>query len=360
MNQHKILLVEDEQHLRETIAELLIHNNYDVKDACNGHEALKIVDYWTPDLIISDITMPIMDGYSFQEIVKNNALLNQIPFIFLTAKNDPYEMEKCALLGVDHFLVKPFKIDNLIKIIDVKIERFAKIKNAHNIPSSSSYYMHEINTPLHGILGSIDLLINDNKSISENELELFYDSIKTSGERLNRTFKNSILYQNIINNKLENLDNQSCAIANEFLKVKDKIGYTDKRQSARIINDIDESNIKINQEYLHFILFELMDNALRFSKTNKEIIVTGKKFNAEYYEFTIQDYGIGFTENQLNDINAFQQFDREKREQQGLGLGLILSKILIQKVKGIFSIISQKNIGTTITIHFPLYLDADD
>jgi two-component system sensor histidine kinase/response regulator len=159
MNKNKILIVDDEQNLRDTITELLIHNNYDVKGAANGQEALKVLDDWIPDLIISDIMMPIMDGYLFQEIVKNTEVLNQIPFIFLTAKNDSNEMEKCALLGADHFLVKPFKIEDLIKIIEVKIERFLKIKKAPNnvIVSNSSYFMHEINTPLHGILGSINL-----------------------------------------------------------------------------------------------------------------------------------------------------------------------------------------------------------
>ncbi len=81
-NKKNILLVDDEQNLRDTITELLIHNNYNVKEAANGHEALKILEFWTPDLIISDIMMPVMDGYSFYEIVKDNEMLNQIPFVF--------------------------------------------------------------------------------------------------------------------------------------------------------------------------------------------------------------------------------------------------------------------------------------
>lgn len=360
MNKNKILIVDDEKNLRETIIELLTHNNYTVKGAVNGYEALKILDHWTPDLIISDIMMPIMDGYSFQEIVRNTDLLNQIPFIFLSAKNDPYVLEECALMGVDHFLVKPFKIDNLIKIIDVKIERFINIKNAHNIPSNSRYYMHEINTPLHGILGSINVLINHKKSINENELEIFYDSIKAAGDRLNRTLKNSMLYQNLVNNKLEILTNSYCEILSEFIKVKDKIADRDKKQLVRIKYNIDESNVKIDQEYLHFILFELTNNALKFSKINKKIIVSGKKFNSEYYELIIQDYGIGFTENQLKEINAFQQFDREKREQQGLGLGLITSKVLVKKTRGVFSITSQKLVGTKITIYLPIHIGDVD
>jgi CheY-like chemotaxis protein len=357
MNQNKILLVDDEQDLRETITELLIHNNYNVKGAANGHEALKILDEWIPDLIISDIMMPVMNGYVFHEIVRETKGLNQIPFIFLTAKNDPDELEKCTLMGVDHFLSKPFKIIDLIKMIEVKIERFLKIKNGYSNPNicNNQYFSHEVNTPLNGILGTIDLLIKHKEHLKENEINMFYDSIKTSGIRLNRTLKNSILYDNLINDELDFINDSYCEILNEFLKVKNKITKIYKTQLERIQFDIDESDIKIKEEYLHFILFELLDNALKFSQMKEKIIVSGKRHNAEFYELTIQDYGIGFSEIQLKEINAYQQFDRDKREQQGLGLGLFMSKTFMKKTGGVFSIISQMNLGTTIKLFFPLH-----
>jgi CheY-like chemotaxis protein len=357
MNNKKILLVDDEANLRETISELLAYSNYSVMTAENGQEALEILEYWIPDLIISDIMMPIMDGYLFQEIVKGSNLLNQIPFVFLTAKNDEEEKEKCILNGADLFITKPFKIEDLIKIIDVKIERFEKIKNAYNNlnASNNSNFMHEINTPLYGILGSINLLIKHKERLGENEIDMFYNSIKSSGERLNRTLKNSILYRNLKNNELEFLNDSTSEISNEFSKVKNKIANADKNQTKRIIFNIDESDIKIKDEYLNFILFELLDNALKFSEINKKIIVSGKKYNTEYYELTIQDYGIGFSEKELKEINVNQQFNRDKIEQQGLGLGLYLSKTFIKKTRGVFSIVSQKNVGTTIKLFLPLH-----
>ena len=357
MNNKKILLVDDEVSLSDTIRDLLILNDYTVKTAVNGQEALEILDCWTPDLIISDIMMPVMDGYLFYEIVKDTNLLNQIPFIFLTAKNDEEEKEKCILNGVDLFLTKPFKIENLIKNIEVKIDRFEKIKNAYNTinTSNNSYFAHEINTPLHGVLGTINHLIKNKKSFEEEKIDLFYNAIKISGERLNRTLKNSLLYRNLKNNELDFLDDSSSEISNEFSRVKDIIANTDKNQAKRIVSNIEESDIKINVEYLNFILFELLDNALKFSEINKKIIVSGKKYNTDYYELTIQDYGIGFTDKEIKEINVNQQFDRDKKEQQGLGLGLFISKTFMKKIKGVFSIISQKNIGTTIKLFFPLH-----
>ena len=357
MNRHKILIVEDEQEVRENIIELLIHNNYNPQGASNGHEALKVLDDWIPDLIISDIMMPVMDGYAFLEIVKDTKILNQIPFIFLTAKNDSDEMQKCTLMGVDLFLSKPFKIQDLVQIIEVKIERFLKIKNGNSNPnlSDNRYFSHEVNTPLNGILGSINLLIKHKENFKENEIDVFYDAIKTSGNRLNRTLNNSILYDKLNNDKLVFVNDTSTEIFNEFITVKNKITKIDKSQLERIQFDIDKSDIKIQEEHLHFILFELMDNALKFSKTNEKIIVSGKRHDAEFYELTIQDYGIGFSEIQLKEINAYQQFDRDKREQQGLGLGLYMSKTFMEKTGGVFSIISEENVGTTIKLFLPLH-----
>lgn len=353
MTLYKILVVEDELKLRETITEVLIFYNYDVKTASNGQEALKILDVWLPDIIISDIMMPIMDGHSFFEIIKDTKLFNQIPFIFLTAKGDDEEMEKCILNGADLFLKKPFKIDTLIKIIKLKIEKYDSIKNFAN-PRKNKHYFHEINTPLNGILGSVHLLIDDKNNLDENEIKFFQQAIKSSGDRLNRTLKNINLCQDLKNNKLKFSTNKFCEISNCFTVVKDRIGSLDKMQADRISHFIDESNIKIQENYLHIILYELVDNALKFSTIDYNIIVTGKKFNDQYYELSIEDFGIGFNDEEIKNIDAYIQFNRQQKEQQGLGLGLYISKTFIKRSKGVFSIISKKDAGTTLKIFLPL------
>ncbi|MFM9825109.1 response regulator [Flavobacterium sp.] len=358
MQKNKILLVDDELNLTETISELLIHNNYDVKCAANGQVALEILNHWIPDIIISDIMMPIMDGYKFQEIVNESKLLNQIPFIFLTAKNDVDEIEKCSLRGIDYFITKPFKTDDLIKIIQVKIERFEKIKDTYNTLNFSyeSGFIAEINRPLYGILGTIDHLIESKNNLEQNEIDLFYNSIKTSAKKLNRAIKNSTLYQNLKNNKLEFDDNFHTEISNCFFNIKDEITNTDEKQANRIFSSIDHSNIKIKEDYLQFILFELTDNALKFSKKSKKIIITGKKYNEEYYELKIEDFGIGFSDDELKKIDVNQPFKHDRTKQEGIGLGLFISKILTIKAGGVFTIISQKKFGTMIKLFFPLHI----
>jgi two-component system sensor kinase len=99
--QRKILIVDDELNIRETIEELLTITNYDTKTANNGQEALDVLENWTPDLIICDIMMPVMDGQDFQKlyIVINYCTIPRL----LTAKTADNLMRQCFDEGADDF-----------------------------------------------------------------------------------------------------------------------------------------------------------------------------------------------------------------------------------------------------------------
>ncbi|MGO4819271.1 ATP-binding response regulator [Flavobacterium sp. W22_SRS_FP1] len=355
MNKRKILLVDDDANLRETMLELLTHHNYEVKTASNGQKALQTLNDWFPDLIISDMMMPVMDGHAFHELVKENVLLSSIPFVFLTAKLEEDQMRKYLNQGADDYVPKPFNIKYLIEIIESRIERFEKIKNANrNIYlGDKKHFSHEINTPLNGILGSIDLLI-DNKGLDQEDVFKFYEAIKISGARLHKTMQNVMHFQNLKSDTLVFDTTSTTAILDDFLIVKTKIADGYENQEKRIIYEIDKANLKICEKYLQFILFELIDNALKFSPDNRNVMVSGTINSNDFYELVIKDFGIGFSENELNKIGATQQFNRDEKEQQGLGLGLFLSRIIVKKFQGVFSISSKEKEGTTIKIELPI------
>lgn len=132
MSTNKILFVDDEPNVRETIKELLVFKNYDVRTAANGQEALDLLECWIPDLIICDMVMPVMNGSELHENIKNNKFLSAIPFIFLSAKNEIDLIRKCLQDGADNFLTKPFKINELILVVTARLERLEKNKNVQN------------------------------------------------------------------------------------------------------------------------------------------------------------------------------------------------------------------------------------
>ena len=123
-----ILIVDDNQDISFHLKLILEDNSYRVETAKNGLEALELLSNLTspPDLIISDIMMPIMDGYEFFSKVSENLMWNLIPFIFLTAKTTPEDIRLGKMLGVDDYLTKPFMKEDLIAIIHGKIERSKK------------------------------------------------------------------------------------------------------------------------------------------------------------------------------------------------------------------------------------------
>ena len=121
----KILLVEDDHRILYNVKILLEFNDYEVVTASNGIEALKVLlsHEIQPDLIICDILMPEMNGYEFFQEVMENPYWSVIPFIFLTAKASPDDMNSAKILGVDDYIIKPFDEKFLLERVSEKLSR---------------------------------------------------------------------------------------------------------------------------------------------------------------------------------------------------------------------------------------------
>ena len=116
----KILIIDDELRLRETICELLSYAGYDVLDAQDGIDGLEKVQQFIPDLILCDIMMPVLDGYGFMEKHKISDYSN-IPVILLTARVELKDQEKGNALGIKGYLKKPFVFKELKNIIESQL-----------------------------------------------------------------------------------------------------------------------------------------------------------------------------------------------------------------------------------------------
>lgn len=118
-----ILLIEDNAGVLESTQELLQLEGFSVHTASNGQEGFLKIEQLLPDIIISDILMPLMDGLQLLSEVARYPKLNTIPFIFLSAKSEKTDVRVGLDLGADDYLVKPFEIDDLLKSIKGCLER---------------------------------------------------------------------------------------------------------------------------------------------------------------------------------------------------------------------------------------------
>lgn len=113
----KILIVEDNEDILETTAELLELKGYEVSTAINGLKGLEQAKIKLPNLIISDVTMPKMDGFEMLEALRSDASTAMIPVIFLTAKAQKTDVLRGAASGADRYLTKPFTMAELLKAV---------------------------------------------------------------------------------------------------------------------------------------------------------------------------------------------------------------------------------------------------
>ena len=119
----KILLIEDNQDLRENIEEILELSGYEVISAENGKIGVKAAHDFLPDLIICDIMMPELDGFGVLRILSQSQMTSHIPFIFLTAKAEKEDFRKGMNLGADDYITKPFDDVELLNAIDIRIKK---------------------------------------------------------------------------------------------------------------------------------------------------------------------------------------------------------------------------------------------
>ncbi len=117
-----ILVVEDEAQVRTLLAKLLEKNDYEVSTASDGLEAMKYLEESRPDLMLVDVMMPRLDGFSFVKAVRYHEGNRQIPIIFLTAKTDARSMIEGINVGAKFFLTKPFQIGDVLAKIRKALE----------------------------------------------------------------------------------------------------------------------------------------------------------------------------------------------------------------------------------------------
>ncbi len=119
----KILVVEDEAMIRMNLTLMLKGEGYEVDSAENGRDGIEHAKSFMPDLIVSDVMMPELDGFGLLEALRAEARFADTPFIFLTALNDRSSMRRGMNLGADDFLNKPFTRDELLEAVNTRLKK---------------------------------------------------------------------------------------------------------------------------------------------------------------------------------------------------------------------------------------------
>lgn len=402
----RALLVDD--HLENLyFLEVLLKGNGFVTDCAeNGRQALEKARSNQPDLIISDILMPVMDGYALCRELKADQQLRDIPFIFYTATFTTAKDESLALsLGADRFICKPQEPDLLMQAIRQVLEEprpvvdlpaaeetilkeynealFRKLeKKMADLERTNqellvareaaecairakmrflSVMSHELRTPLNVILGALQL----------SEFDRAYDPDMTAEAKL-ALFSMLDMIDNIL--ETSRLDSAEAVFVRKPLLLElmmttvarlFTVAAQNKGLTLRLsLDDALQKQVVADGNHLQQVLVHLVSNAIKFTKTGwVEVRLKqepGPVPGQTLLKIEVQDTGVGIDPDQQRRV--FELFtlgdDSDTRAHGGIGLGLHLTKRLVELMGGTISLRSEVGVGTTFTVCLPMAVNA--
>lgn len=367
----KILVIDDAEFILESTSTLLSFEGYEVVTASDGVEGVAAAKEHKPDLILCDISMPNLDGYGVIEQVRSNKDTVSTPFIFLTAFTEKQNMRMGMEKGADDFLVKPYTRDELLAAIESQWKKNQIVQDkiqskVDEVGKNLNYALpHEFRTVINQVKGSAKLLENNGEAVAPDEVKELTSDIISSCDRLLKITENFLLYVRIesyasnpeLQKKLRLMETHEPGAL--FYDILNTVAMRFDRYDDIDIDDIPDSIlIEMSSESFHKIADELLDNAFKFSDKGTKITV---KMWLDDNEITgdnklymsIEDRGRGMSLEQINNIGAYIQFERTMYEQQGVGLGLVIAKRMVELHDGDFKIESEEGSYTRITLSVP-------
>ncbi|MCE7947646.1 MAG: hybrid sensor histidine kinase/response regulator [Chloroflexi bacterium CFX4] len=348
----RILIIEDDPASQQLLA-LGLAQTYEVLTASNGADGVELALARRPDLIVCDLAMPIMNGFEVLAALQKNDLLNDVPFIFLTGDTD--SLRRGMALGADDYLTKPFEMSELRAVIALRLEkrqkRQALLQNSieelrRNITMALP---HELRTAVGVVQGYTYLMLKDAEKLDPMQREMI-EAIEVGAERLRRMADKYLWYlrthimhwsdtPSLISHPERLIERKAATIADQFGRRAD---LQLRLQSAPIC---------ISEENLERLIEEVVENAFKFSPEGSSVQIFGGE-DQHGYRLSVNNSGRTLTAEQIARIGGFMQFDRQRYEQQGTGLGLIIAKRLAELCGGQLEITSSGQL-TSVAIRLP-------
>lgn len=367
MFKSKILVVEDDALLQKMMADVLESAGYAVVMADNGHEGLLALAEHQPQLVVSDVSMPVMDGFAFYTAMRHQPAWMDVPVIFITARADKWSIRQGQRLGVDDYLVKPFDHEDLLSVVQGKLQRQAQMVEVRAQAvqqlkrSILTTLNHEFRTPLTHITTYTEMLRETDPAQHRADFEVFLRGIQAGSQRL----------LNLVEDFMLLVEFQTGEAQEAFARRREPLTDLVSILYALVVQNLPGAQARGltltldapdtlpcvlgDRELLSNALRRLLDNAIKFSRHTGQVVMHAQATANSEVRITIADQGIGIRSDALETIfNLFEQVDRHYWEQQGIGAGLTIAHEVARLHHGYITVRSQVGVGSEFTLHLPL------
>lgn len=370
-----VLVVEDDPSLLDGYADLLELGTsryaISILKAANGHDALQIMAERTPDLIVTDVNMPEMNGYAFLEAVRLQPQWVHIPFAFLTARTATEDVARGRLSGVELYITKPFDPADFLALIEAQLDLTLRrrTQRRHSAETKRRHMLHtlqhEFRTPLNFVTAYFEIL-NDSLSAEEDPDAIieYLKGIQIGVTRLTQLVRDLILVIDLTSGKARQPILRRARPITDIGNLLHRAGLSKEEQAAAqgiefiYAIDADLPAVWGDSITLYDVFSRLIENAIKFTPRddNRKPITLTATATATTLRLSIADHGIGVPTTAIPKLfDLFYQHDRPLLEQQGSGAGLTIARDLIALHNGHIDVESQPAQGSTFTVCLPLY-----
>ena len=365
----KILVADDDPILCEVASSTLSEAGHTVDIAADGAVAIKHLKRTTYDLAMIDIDMPAHNGFEVISHMRGNPLNRYTPAIVVTSNDDVGSIERAFNAGATSFLSKPVNWKLFVHHVQYVLKSSQKereLRNSKNIIAQLSQMKsdllsvvtHEFRTPLHTVVGFAGLLAREvDGPLGAKQYRDYVAHISEAAGRLNTVLSDMLLLTRALSHDL-GLQEDEYSFSRVIGYVIDQVSEAASKRGIRIdkqCNSLCDIQLYCDLALLRRALWNLLDNALKFSSDRSSVIVDGELTPDGALMISVTDEGAGMTEGQIEDaIKPFLQADMSRtRPGEGMGVGLTIAKHLIELHGGRLLIESEIGVGTTARILLP-------
>jgi DNA-binding response OmpR family regulator len=301
----KILVVENDEGILNNLKIMLETEGYIVHTALNGLEALKKIENTLPDLIITDVKTPYMDGMELKARISTRSKTNRTPFIIMVDKVELDNYIKEEL--INDLIAKPFVIDDILSMIENKLQR----KREHKLLTDENigkHIAHRLRSPLTPMLSFLEFMINE-KDISKEKYKEVLERVMRSANTLYNSVETFLFFYD------KKLQNDNCNILplmfdKTFFENIISQHHQYKRNGKIIIQDIEPAVLKIEIKGMERLILEIFNVMKKYFNSNNSLYINGRYFN-EAYLFTIEA-----TKNSLYKYNIANMEELKQKESE--------------------------------------------